>query len=255
MDKVNKNCEANYNKPFSKRLRELLNNANDCSPLKKTVYQHELAKAIGVTRQSINAYTLGTSYPRLDDAIKIADFFNVTIDYLTGKADCATPDNEEISKRTGLSDKSIETLELNNRFDKNSRYSFINLINFLIEERYQLEKNTEIEDDSISIKGMEIFSLLSSDINSESYAFITLIQNYLAFDVNEKILCIERNGKKMYVLDNINDIVEAAPKVIPLDELIKGYCATGIINKLTKLREYFVYTNGVDKDNGNDPEA
>lgn len=51
----------------------------------KNLTQNELAKLICVSRSSINAYENNTNDPSLDVLVKIADFFNVSLDYLLGR--------------------------------------------------------------------------------------------------------------------------------------------------------------------------
>lgn len=49
----------------------------------KGISQNELAKALGLTQQAISAYENGLREPDLETLQKIADFFNVSVDYLT----------------------------------------------------------------------------------------------------------------------------------------------------------------------------
>lgn len=48
-----------------------------------SVSQSDLADAVGVSRKSIQYYESGERYPRSGVLIKLADFFNVSVDYLT----------------------------------------------------------------------------------------------------------------------------------------------------------------------------
>ena len=73
--------------PFAKRLRSLLEEQN--------ITQLVLAKAIGVSRQSVGQWENGKTIPDILDLKKISIFFGVSADYLTGV------DNMEI---TGLLD-------------------------------------------------------------------------------------------------------------------------------------------------------
>lgn len=47
--------------------------------------QKELAKALGVATSSISAYERGTRLPALDILVELANYFDVTVDYLTGQ--------------------------------------------------------------------------------------------------------------------------------------------------------------------------
>lgn len=51
------------------------------------VTQKAIAEGIGVTPVSVQRFEYGTAKPKLDTVIKIADFFNVSLDYLIGRTD------------------------------------------------------------------------------------------------------------------------------------------------------------------------
>ncbi len=48
-----------------------------------SVSQTDLAEAVGVSRKSIQYYESGERYPRGGVLVKLAEFFNVSVDYLT----------------------------------------------------------------------------------------------------------------------------------------------------------------------------
>ena len=64
---------------FSDRLRQL-RTARDLS-------QNELAKQLGVSKSSVNMYERGEREPAFETLERIADYFNVDMDYLLGKSD------------------------------------------------------------------------------------------------------------------------------------------------------------------------
>ena len=86
---------------FNERLQELLADNN--------ISRFELAKNINVASTTLNGYFNKGYFPRLDIAIKIADYFGCSIDYLFGFSD-----------------------EIND-FDKNEN-AFIDNLNFLIKQ-------------------------------------------------------------------------------------------------------------------------
>ena len=49
--------------------------------------QTDVAKAIGITYQSYQAYELGITTPNLKNFIRLAEFYDVSLDYLIGKKD------------------------------------------------------------------------------------------------------------------------------------------------------------------------
>ena len=68
-----------YNNLFSVRLRELR--------LSKQLSQSALGQVIGIKAQAINDMEHGRVKTTLDRAIALADFFDVSLDYLVGRSD------------------------------------------------------------------------------------------------------------------------------------------------------------------------
>lgn len=64
---------------FSKRLRQLRQ--------ERDITQDFLAKAVGISKSSINMYERGEREPGFETLEAIADFFNVNFDYLLGRTD------------------------------------------------------------------------------------------------------------------------------------------------------------------------
>lgn len=58
------------------------------------ISQQQLADVIGVTQQSINKYENHSIEPDIETLIKIADYFETTIDYLVGRV-CETEQTSE----------------------------------------------------------------------------------------------------------------------------------------------------------------
>ncbi len=57
--------------------------------LRKTSHltQREMAEKLDITQPSYIRYENGTSQPTLETLVKIADIFDVSVDYLLGRAD------------------------------------------------------------------------------------------------------------------------------------------------------------------------
>lgn len=51
------------------------------------IKQQELADILGVKLRAYQCYEYGEHYPVLDSVIRIADFFDVSLDYLVGRSD------------------------------------------------------------------------------------------------------------------------------------------------------------------------
>lgn len=64
---------------FGDRLKELREDRN--------MNQDELASLVNLTRSAISSYETNTNVPSLEIAIKLADVFEVSLDYLTCRTD------------------------------------------------------------------------------------------------------------------------------------------------------------------------
>ena len=64
---------------FSKRLVELRKS--------RGVTQKQLAQAVDMSELGIQRYEYGTREPAFNKLIALADFFNVSLDYLVGRSD------------------------------------------------------------------------------------------------------------------------------------------------------------------------
>lgn len=64
---------------LSKRLKELRES--------RRIYQREFAEILGMSFRGYQNYETGQSEPKLATLIAIADYFQVSIDYLVGRTD------------------------------------------------------------------------------------------------------------------------------------------------------------------------
>lgn len=67
---------------------------------KKGVYQKDVANFLQIDRTTYVKYENGDSEPNLAMLKKIADFFDVSIDYLLGRKEKATPEEEQQKTNT-----------------------------------------------------------------------------------------------------------------------------------------------------------
>lgn len=77
--------------------------------------QKDLAKELGVTDNTISYFVSGSRTPNLEQITTIADFFNVSTDFLLGRTKAHTQNTEirAICDYTGLSEKAVSNLHLN----------------------------------------------------------------------------------------------------------------------------------------------
>lgn len=78
--------EENYNKQVGARIKNLRE--------KNGKTQLDVSKALGVTYQTIYKYEKGIAIPPADAILKLAEYFNVTSDYLLGRTDTSNTVNE-----------------------------------------------------------------------------------------------------------------------------------------------------------------
>ena len=64
---------------FAERIRELR--------LEKGLTQEELGEIIGVKRYSVYSYEKGRACPEMKGLVALAEFFDVSMDYLAGRTD------------------------------------------------------------------------------------------------------------------------------------------------------------------------
>ena len=66
---------------------------------KNNITQLALAKELGVSRSSVNAWEMGISMPTIDRLIDIAEYFHVSVDYLLGLNDRLTIDISSLNEK------------------------------------------------------------------------------------------------------------------------------------------------------------
>lgn len=90
--------------PFPSRLSEIMK--------ERKVSQEKLAQALGVKRQTVSLYKTGQSSPNVEQLYKIAQFFDVSSDWLVGLTNVKSRDIDlnAVCIKTGLSESAAETL-------------------------------------------------------------------------------------------------------------------------------------------------
>lgn len=128
-----------YYSPFAVALRELMK--------KNGTTQEEIAKITNKTRQTVSQYVNGISEPSYDTLVKIADYFDVSIDFLLGRTKDPRLSRSAVDE-LGLSEKAISWLEwlkfqgecdpnykknINSIFeDKLFQKAFFNMVNYIL---------------------------------------------------------------------------------------------------------------------------
>lgn len=99
--------EEKYHSAFATVLREEF--------LKTPEDVKKLADYLQISPQAVNQFKQGQSFPKIENLIKIAQFYNCSLDYLIGLSDVHTPeaDRKAVCEYTGLSEAAVWRLNQN----------------------------------------------------------------------------------------------------------------------------------------------
>lgn len=159
MSKYNQEINLLHKKTFPSRLRTTME--------EKEKTQADLAREVGVSRQSIAKYMAGQAQPNIEALKEITKCLNVSADFLIGnnQAKSLDPNIQNISEYTGLSDKAI-TYFHNLKNQQNGEY-YVKVFNALIDNNFIEEIITSI---SASLQYVKIMSLSEGDKNNSMAA-------------------------------------------------------------------------------------
>ena len=103
MDKHKYFSTERLNSGFAKRLGAELTGPEDVKGL---------AEYLGCSPQAVSLFRSGTAFPKTENLIKIAEYFNCSLDYLVGLSDEKTIDasNKAAQRYTGLSESAVTAL-------------------------------------------------------------------------------------------------------------------------------------------------
>ena len=162
----NKKESKFYYDAVNVRIRKLMD--------KEKTKTEDFANKIGISSAAVRMWYTGYSRPDIDKIPAICDFFDVTADYLLGRASLPTSEKTNIQSATGLSDEAIERL-------------------------FEMRLNSKLSDMASKFIALEGFPLLMGRLNDLAEAFA--YWKYLTDGKEEKeIEEMERN------FHNLNDI-------------------------------------------------
>lgn len=195
------------NKLFPTRLREMMD--------VRGMIQSQLAKAVGIQRQTISNYALGQSAPDCEILPKIAAALNVSSDYLIGLSDIKNPSLgvREICNYTGLSEDAVEVLHyISSRpVNENDDVTIINHLNLDFLNRVLSERIKEAHDqedgETSTIEtilcDMERFLRASTKGNAAARLFISETGKHVEDDAAD-VLTVDYDGSAYGI--TINEI-------------------------------------------------
>lgn len=114
---------------FKDRLRQLRESTGK--------NQKECAKDLHVEYANYNKWENGKT-PNFGTICRIANYFNVSTDYLLGRSDAQKPENEKAIKSLGLWERNIEFLSngLDRRADEKDERTLLEVLNMMLSSEY-----------------------------------------------------------------------------------------------------------------------
>jgi transcriptional regulator with XRE-family HTH domain len=110
---------------MGERLRELR--------LRRKISQEEVARHIGITRSAYSHYEINNRQPVYETLIKLAAYFDVSLDYMIGGAQSKAKSDLSVTPDTR------EILSLLQHMSQEQRKRSINLITDLIRQEHRVD--------------------------------------------------------------------------------------------------------------------
>lgn len=193
-----------------------------------------IAEEMGITRQSLAQYRDGNNIPDALTLAKIADYFDVSADYLLGRTDVksANVDLKAVCEYTGLSEKAINQLATINKKNNNAK---------------------DIISDFIS---SSLFDGMIDEISSAIQALDTNVESEAeAWTEYAKVIGLK--------YENISDLPNAIAKdyarmadmisTFIIDSIIATHTDIHLILPVERLRKVFSDYKGVSENGSNNP--
>lgn len=194
---------------FSEKLKYLR--------LKENLSQSQLAKKVGITRQALSKYELGISEPNLYTLVKLADYFNCSLDSLV-----------------------FDTIQLNN--------TMINLdLDYLLNELDSIQKTNHLLDTKLNNLKSLIHSIETTSSNEQTQTLDEYLSDSPKIEVEyisiPEFSCIAC-GSPIEPENDIEDLIEL-PLIPPLnpDKISSYFVVTASgesMNEICQNREKIV---------------
>ena len=113
----------------------IINNLDNLRKLResKKMTQLTLGTQLGVTQELISRYEIGDSFPQPQMLIKIAEYFNCSVDYLLGLTDIPTP----LKHLNSNNIKDTEIINTYNTLSKEDKKYFERILYFLLDNSFK----------------------------------------------------------------------------------------------------------------------
>lgn len=184
-----------YNGKFPTILRELL----ECHPKNggKTTLK-ALGEYVGIRQQTISLYKNGATQPTPENLVKIAEYFNVSVDYLlTG----ISSENKDMHEELGLSEDAITLMKYAKDTEGfNGATPLIKLLNSLLSDKDFYEFLEELD-----LKAEQVRSVLNGKFDKSNAGNLD-IEGYFIWDLQkfvEEFILKELQKHGLQIQDNV----------------------------------------------------
>lgn len=101
---------SKYAKVVGRRINTLL--------AEQDIKQSELAETLGIVSSTVSCFVSGTRMPNTEQLVKIADFFNVSTDYLLGRSRAATKNRDKafVCDYLNIDEEAVEQIRTYNLY-------------------------------------------------------------------------------------------------------------------------------------------
>ena len=116
--------------------KDIINNLENLKKIReaKKITQTKLSIDLDVSQELISRYEVGSSFPQPNMLIKLANYFNCSVDYLLGLTDVTT------SIKTLINSNNNENTELINKYNTLSnegKKNLLSYLNYLVDKKNQ----------------------------------------------------------------------------------------------------------------------
>jgi len=94
--------------------------------LKRSISQEEVAKHIGITRSAYSHYEINNRQPVYETLLKLASFYDVSLDYIIGR---------DTSDKPGVPEDTVEIINFLNTLDNSERKTKIDMMMSVIKNK------------------------------------------------------------------------------------------------------------------------
>ncbi len=202
---MQKKSKGRKRRVSNKYTKDLSANLSDLIEKKRSegINHKQISDEIDAADGALSNWANDVATPNLDSLIKLAKYFDVSIDWLIGLDDFEKIENKHVNARDlGLSEKAIEVLKSLNKGSNQAENSAVNN-----EKAVIAVINMLIENEGAKLCGTDDYGFARYD-NKNLAQIITAIKDYLIATQKEGIEYLITSDGYFEPVDDVNELVE-----------------------------------------------